>query len=139
MLHVRVKDLQIVFSAIARQQPAQSPDIRPVSPAKLQANALSASVQTLLTAGMTKSDAVGRLFHQWHDPTYGDSIAEAFRRKYEELRNSGLLPDLIFAELQAFAGGVPRGAPKHEAAVLAVLAFLFEECDIFESSRDGTT
>jgi hypothetical protein len=42
------------------------------------------------------------------------------------------VPDRIFQELQAFAGGLGRGSPEHEAAVVTVLAYLFEECDIFE-------
>ena len=43
----------------------------------------------------------------------------------------GLSPDQIFTELQTFAGGMD-GTPKHQAAVLAVMSYFFERCDIFE-------
>jgi len=41
----------------------------------------------------------------------------------------------IFAELQSWAGGVQRGTPEHQLAVLTVLAYYFERCDIFEEPR----
>ena len=34
-------------------------------------------------------------------------------------------------ELQHFAGGM-SGTPQHQAAVLAVMSYFFERCDIFE-------
>ena len=37
---------------------------------------------------------------------------------------------------QVFAGGELTQEPKHQAAVLSVLAYLFDECDIFERERD---
>jgi hypothetical protein len=63
----------------------------------------------------------------------GDNVAASFKREYEAYREVGMVPDLIFGKLQEFAGGSQRGTPRYEAAVLAVLAFLFEQCDIFES------
>ena len=36
-----------------------------------------------------------------------------------------------------FAGGTERQDPAHEAAVLTVLAYLFEQCDIFERPSGG--
>jgi hypothetical protein len=43
-------------------------------------------------------------------------------------------PDIIFRKLQEFTGGRELGSPTDQAAVLAVLAYLFEQCDIFERS-----
>ncbi len=131
-------ELNSVLSTIAQQQPPSETDIRPVSPGKIEANALSENVRELLTLGMKKSDLVRRFFRQWYDPTLGDRAAEAFRMKYEELRTAGTLPDDIFTQLQIFAGSAERRSPSHEFAVYAVLAFFFEECDIFEPARDTT-
>lgn len=131
-------DLEIVLSTIAQQQPPTDIEIRPVSPDKIEANALSDNVRELLMLGMKKSDLVRRFFRQWHDPALGDRAAEAFRKKYEELRTFGILPDDIFTQLQIFAGSTERRSPSHEFAVYAVLAFLFEECDIFEPARETT-
>jgi len=52
------------------------------------------------------------------------------------LKNEGIAPDEIFLGLQVFAGGELTQEPKHQAAVLSVLAYLFDECDIFERERD---
>lgn len=41
-------------------------------------------------------------------------------------------PDETYDQLRAFAGGFGRRSITYEHAVTAVLAFLFERCDIFE-------
>ena len=87
------------------------------------------------TMGARKSKLVKKLFAEWHDPKLGDRIATAFRSKYEDLRSANVLADEAFFELWKFAGGGSRSSIELEAAVLAVLAFLFEECDIFEAPR----
>jgi hypothetical protein len=137
--NVRFDDLKLVLDNISSRRAVEGPDLRPVPSDKLRANGLSESVEMLLTAGMKKADLVGTFFSQWYDPTYGDSIAEAFRQKYAQLRAANYLPDDIFRELWSFAGGAEKGLPEHEASVLAVLAHLFEQCDIFERSRDDSS
>ena len=127
------KDLQIVIDAISQGSPTElQDDIKTVPPEKLKVNDLSESVQSLLVVGSRKSHLVRELFRKWHDPELGDRIANTFREKYKIFKRSGVAGDDLFQELWMFArgGGVTR--PKDEAAVLAVLAFLFEECDIFE-------
>ncbi len=39
---------------------------------KIEANALSESVATLLKAGMVKAPLVESFFTQWHDETFGE-------------------------------------------------------------------
>ncbi len=124
--------LKIVLLAIGKQQPPIEPDIHPVPRDKLIVNRLSHNVEILIKAGMSKSNLVADFFSKWSDPTLGDQIAKSFSDKYAELRSAGLSPDDIFMELHSYAGGEARKEPDHEAAVLAVLAYLFEECDIFE-------
>jgi hypothetical protein len=131
------EDLQVVLLTIARQQPSDELDLRPVPKAKLSANKLSHNVEILLKAGMRKASLVEQFFRQWPDPAFGDEVAEAFRRKYSELKKLNVPSDIIFMKLQEFAGGGRRGTPEHEAAVLAVLAHLFEKCDIFERPLEG--
>lgn len=137
LLNLRYEHLQIVLQTIAQQQPPLDQDIRPVPADKVEANKLSDNVVILLHAGSRKSDLVKQFFERWHDPTFGDRVAEAFKQHYQKLKDSALSPDLIFYELQAFAGGERLNTPDHQAAVLAVLAYYFEQCDIFESVRGG--
>src|SRR6266700_6110410 len=132
MLDVRYSNVQEVISHIARQEPPLLQDIRPVPPDKLNSNHLSPYVQNMLTWGMQKADLVGNFFHDCSNPTYGDEIAAAFKEEYSKCSRLEMDPDTIFHKLQAFTGGSERGSLTDEAAVLAVLAYLFEQWDIFE-------
>jgi hypothetical protein len=91
---------------------------------------LSQDVEILLKAGMSRVDLVRKYFRV--QPRRKDEIAESFSRQYGELRNDGMTPDAIFAELQRHAAGDGVPSPSRQSATLAVLAFFFEECDIFE-------
>lgn len=128
-------DLRPVINGIAQQEPPSDHKIKPVPEDKLEANALSESVKALLLVGMRKSSLVHRFFSTWHDPELGDRVARSFRARYEQLRDANIVGDDAFLELWRYAGGSGRGSPRNEAAVLAVLAFLFEECEIFEASQ----
>ena len=127
-------DVQVVLERIAALPAQLMTDVRDVPTGKIEANALSEAVARLLKEGMIKSPLVADFLSQWHDETLGERLAEAFKREYQRLRGDHL-PNQIFAELQSWAGGEHRGAPEHELAVLTVLAYYFERCDIFEEHR----
>ncbi len=124
-----LKDLAPVLDQIARLAPVLDPDLRPVPADKIQRNMLSPHIEVLLKAGMSRVDLVRKYFKL--KPTLQDQIAESFRTRYAELRES-LSPDNIFGELQRFAVGPLIPEPSILCAAFAVLAFFFEECDIFE-------
>lgn len=132
------KDLIKVLKTIAVGKPIDGANLDPVPSTKLAANALSEDVAILLKAGMRKARLVEDFFSNYYDPKYGDEIAEAFKNKYHELKQDKYkTPDQIFQGLQQFAGGAQRREPEYESAILAVLAHLFEKCDIFERPREG--
>ena len=81
---------------------------------------------------MLKSDRVGKFLAGWPDPLFGTQVVWSFRLEYQALQHTGMLPDVIFQELLAFTGGLGTEATPRRGAVLAVLAYLFEECEIFE-------
>lgn len=129
------KDLQpILLSLATKAYPAQVA-IKDVPPGKIQANDLSESVALLLKNGMSKTPLVLQFFNSWHDETLGDNLATAFRDEYARLKQESLPPNQIFSELQAWVGGNVRGSAEHEMAVLTLLAYYFERCDIFEEPR----
>lgn len=128
------KDLQVVLEALADKSAPTDQAVKDVPQGKIEANALSESVTVLLKAGMSKAPLVEAFFDQWHDVTLGERIAKSFRAKYEALRGE-FTPNLLFTEIQVWAGGTDRGAPEHELAVLTVMAYFFERCDIFEEPR----
>lgn len=129
MMDLGLQDLVPVLDHIARLPAPVEPDIRPVPANKLQVNLLSTSVETLLKAGMSKASLVRKYFAL--KPTLQDQIGESFKARYLELQATPTPPDDVFQELQRFAGG-DHQSPGQQCAVLAVLAFFFQECDIFE-------
>lgn len=132
---LRFEGLAEVLRTIRAGAPTPSEEILPVSPKKLEANALSAAVASYLQLGRERDRLVEQYFEKHPNPLFGDEVAAAFRAEYLQLRSERLEPDQIFAALQAFAGGSTRGDAAHEAAVLAVLSYLFDRCDIFEAAR----
>jgi len=134
-LQIGFGDLQLVLKAISRQAPPMMPDLQQVPRDKIEINKLSEDTEALINAGRLKSPLVGKFLQQYHEPEYGDQIVQAFKVKYDELRNTNLDPDNVFRELQVFAGGELMGSPKYQAAVLSVLTYLFDHCDIFESVK----
>lgn len=112
-------------------------EIKPVSPEKLEANALSTAAVDYLKLGRHREAFVQRYFDKHPNPTFGEEVATVFRQEYIRLREDGLSPDAIFAGLQEFAAGSTRGEAGDEASVLAVLSYLFERCDIFEAPTEA--
>ena len=135
-LQIGFEDLKPILIQITRQKAPDVPDLHQVPRDKIRINKLSDATEALINAGQLKSTLVGKFLKQYPSPEYGDQVAQAFRAQYETLRNSGIEPDEVFLRLQVFAGGELTQEPKHQAAVLSVLAYLFDECDIFERERD---
>jgi hypothetical protein len=81
---------------------------------------------------MIRTDVVRDYLNQTPDKELAARVTSAFRNEYEGLKLQKLDPDDIFRGLRVFAQGQFVQAPRTESAVLAVLAYLFEECDIFE-------
>ncbi len=135
-LQIGFEDLKPILNHITQQPAPEVPDLRQVPRNKIEINKLSDATEALITLGRLKSALVGEFFEKYPSPGYGDQVVEAFRTQYETLKNEGIAPDGIFLGLQVFAGGELTQEPKHQAAVLSVLAYLFDECDIFERERD---
>jgi hypothetical protein len=128
--------LRPVLMAIQRSPPDAEPPLTAPSRLKLQNNALSEDAVALLRQGRRREKLVEDFFDAWPDPSFGEDIAQGFRTRYQSLKAVGLGPDQIFCQLQAFAGGMD-GEPSHQGAVLAILSYFFERCDIFEDALQG--
>ncbi len=129
-MNLGLDSLAPVLDHIATMEPSSDPDLRPPPADKIDRNMLSNHVAILLKAGMSRVDLVTKYFRL--QPGRRDEIAESFHHHYTKVRNDGLGPDAIFADLQRYAAGDGLLSPSYQSAVLAVLAFFFEECDIFE-------
>nr|WP_166749481.1 ABC-three component system protein [Xanthomonas cannabis] len=130
-------DLAAVLTHISITPVPTTSDVKDVSRGKIEANLLSQAVADFLKIGMQKSPLVAQFFNNWKNPTYGEQIAQAFKIEYVGLRDGvpQLHPDEIFGRLEAWAGGTANTTPAHKAAVLAVMAYLFDKCEIFEDAQ----
>lgn len=99
---------------------------------KLEVNALSHHVVRVLQWGRRGEPIVADFIAARPDPTFGESVATAFRAEYARHRDNGLPPDQIFHELTRFVGGDFLHEPPYQTAIYSVLAYFFERCDIFE-------
>jgi hypothetical protein len=132
LINVQFPEVELVLRSLGRLPIPPAAEVRPVPPRKLETNGLSDGVALLLRAGIMSSYRVGEYFSGHYDPNLGDRVAQAFRQEYESLRNAMMPPDDIFARLQLVGNGTAFVTPTRQAATLTVLAYLFEECDIFE-------
>lgn len=130
-------DLIAVLKHICITPQATTSGVKDVSRRKIEANLLSQAVADFLKIGMQKSPLVAQFFNSWQNPTYGEQIAQAFKDEYIGLRDGvpHLHPDEIFGRLEIWAGGTANTTPTHKAAVLAVMAYLFDKCEIFEDAQ----
>ncbi len=126
--------LRPVLLSIKRIDPDPNASVIAPSPEKLQRNALSKDAAGLLLVGRRREHLVESFFEQWPMPDFGEEIAEGFRSRYRALKAAGLSADQVFGELQSFAGGM-TGTALHQGAVLAVMSYFFERCDIFEDVK----
>ena len=129
--NLALEDLQPVINALEKRDldPSAGDFIAP-SVEKLEKNALSQEAVELLRLGRRKTRLVEMFFSKTGPVERGERIAEAFRERYAELKSMALEPDRIFSYLQRFTGF--EGDPKRQAAAMAVMAYFFDRCDIFE-------
>lgn len=66
------------------------------------------------------------------DPEFPQKLKFGFKAKYYKLAEMGLKGDEIFARLSNFASD-KSDVPSEQNAFLAVLVYLFELCEVFES------
>ncbi len=129
-----LEDLQPVIDGLEKRDlNPNDPLPPPPSVQKLEKNTLSEEVAGLLRLGRRKTGLVEMYFGKTAPVELGEKIAEAFREKYAQLKDMGLDPDQIFSHLQKFAGF--KGEPKRQAAVMAVMSYFFDRCDIFEDAE----
>ncbi len=131
-------ELQAVLGHIEISNAYDTNNVREVSKGKIEANLLSPAVADFLKIGMQKFNLVEGFFQNWRDPNYETRLAAAFRGKYIELceQTPSFHPDEIFAKLEEWAGGTTLRTPKEKIAILAILAYFFDKCVVFEDAEN---
>ena len=136
--NLTLADLEPVIDVLQKREPdPNDPLPPPPSARKLEKNALSKDSVAMLRTGGRKVKLVEKYFTKVASAELGEKIAESFRKRYAELKGLGLDAEDIFGYLHEFTG-LYRDAKK-QVAVLAVMAYFFETCDIFENPAEEDT
>lgn len=100
---------------------------------KIEQNNLTQSTQNLLTMGLMRSRDVGEyvLEQSKLDIDYPDRLKAGFRKEYDRLVGENIHSDALFESMLTFASGNSSDFSR-QAAGLAILAHLFEICEVFE-------
>ena len=132
-------DLKPVVEQISKGEPSPGHEFgKPPSVTKLQKNFLDAESAEFLRLGRRRVGLVEDYFEQHPDPTLGDSIARAMQVQYQMLTDSGLDASEVLLGLQNFAGWGAGDNVSHDFAVLAVITYFFDRCDIYEGPDEET-
>lgn len=129
---VAFPELQDVLAAITKSDPDPEPEIRAPSLNKIDYNQLSSDTTEFLKLGRRLERSVQDFFERWPDPAFADQIAETFRQRYAALKDVGNSSEEIFVSLLRFAGFNSGPSSKYNSAVLAVITYFFERCEIFD-------
>jgi hypothetical protein len=113
--------------------------ISPVPPAKLDFNNLPGHWRSLIAGGWQNTRLVETYLDKHTDALIGEKIAQVFRSKYAYLKSQHLSPGSIMSSLYDMVAGVAGVTAQRQVAAQALLAHLFESCDIFESCPQAAT
>ena len=134
--NLQVEELRSLIDALVRAREDDGlrlANIEPVSEDKLNTNELPVSWHDLISGGWRNAHLVSAYFSQHHDPMRGEHIAGLFRARYDYLKSQQLDSASIMDSLYEFVTGIGSVPPPRQVAAQALLAHLFESCDIFEN------
>ena len=131
-LSLRFEDIKPVLNHVATVVPPPDTETRPVPARKLEYNLLGADSRELLRAGMRKAPLVRNYLDRHPDKELAAKVSTAFRKEYQAVKLKLSDPDRILYHLRVAVQGPYTQQSRQTVAAFAVLAYLFEECDIFE-------
>jgi len=114
---------------------APVPKLGPLSiPSKSKAdhNGLDDEILMFLRKGQILAQRVGRYFNDSNQVERGEKIGKQFSEFYQDMKAANQDPNWIFYEFVELCGGLKQPSGKRNAA-LAVVAYYFNQCDIFEN------
>ncbi|RYF61488.1 MAG: hypothetical protein EOO27_01825 [Comamonadaceae bacterium] len=136
---VTYEELMVVCTVIASAPaPPQQLGVERALPLqeKIDLNRLGPSSVQRITDGLSQAARVAGFitFQNTLKPSFGRSLVLRFKSDYYAAQAEDLEPDAVFDYLveKAFDNAGPRDTPQVRAAAIAVVAYLFEICEIFE-------
>lgn len=127
-------ELEVVARVVADgPDPYDGVDFSVTNPVeKMRRNGMTRRSGGLLRMGLAEAPQVRRFLEDMarYDSTFPDRLRAGFHRQYEKLWEAGERGDALFESTYAFACKHSADA-KLRAASLAVVAYLFEACEVF--------
>jgi hypothetical protein len=142
MQNIQAAELRDVVAAVAAEADNATFDtaaIKPVPPDKLEFNKLPGHWRSLIASGWQSSAIVDRYLSRHPDPLIGERIAQVLRDHYKYLKAQNLTPGDIMSSLYEMVAGTGTVSAARQVAALALLAYLFEKCEIFEDDPSKVT
>ena len=130
-------DVQAVVLHVVSRYHVPQPDVRPVPANKIEANQLPMSLREDLLDASRRTHLVEEFFRAQPDPELADNLSAAFKERYRWCRAAGYDVEDIWSDLFHFIGGSELKTLRHAVATIAVLAYYFHSCDIFERPAEA--
>lgn len=134
--NLQVEELRDLINGViaATEVTVTEPEaIGPVPVDKLDANDLPEYWKMLISGGWKNAHIVTTYLDNHPEPLIGEKIAKLFSDRYQYLRTQSLTPAAIMDGLYEYVTGVGSVPTARQVAAQALLAHLFESCDIFEN------
>lgn len=128
-------DVSIVVEHLVATEARFSNDsLDPPPPDKIRINSLESDIETLLVKGNILTRQVEAFFSRTDQVELEARVAEKLSGAYLEMKEEELDPSQIFYQLVDLCGGLGRPIGE-QRAVLGVITYFFNKCDIFESEE----
>lgn len=134
--NIQVSELKQLIEGVvkATEEDVEAPNsIVPVPVDKLEANELPNHWRHMISGGWQNAHVVVAYIDAHPDPLVGETIAKVFNDKYLYLKAQHISPAAIMDGLYEFVTGAGTVSAARQVAAQALLAHLFESCDIFEN------
>lgn len=131
-LSIGAESLKPLIEALGHQRPDPAAEVRAVPAGKIYANELLEPQVEFLKLGSARAPLVENyLTNAFVIPAHADAVAESVSERYVQLRSDGLESAEIFDRMVAWVSGgsIDSNSLAH---ALAILAYFFERCHIFE-------
>ncbi|MGW7312637.1 hypothetical protein [Streptomyces sp. NPDC054865] len=137
MSGINFPELEVVCTRIISSELADSTALNSLPPRdKISLNDLGPSSSKKIKMGLMQAPLVEDYLQNMAihiDPDFPPRLIAGFRGEYDRHRSTGVKGDGLFVLMEHFAAGGSADFDRH-AAGLAVLAHLFQVCDIFETT-----
>ena len=140
---IDMKDVRMVIGHVvastAHPTSGVTPPIKPVPQDKLEFNRIPEYWKILISTGVVNAPVIETYLSMHSDPELGERVAHIFRERYAYLKAQALSPGQIMDNLYELVTGIGSVSPSVQVAAQALIAFLFESCDIFEDAPQGVS